>query len=57
GSLFVATLAYFAMSNALVGHVTFNFPELLLVVLAIIILVGTYSGYRLSELIRFKSMV
>lgn len=57
GSLFVATLAYFVMSNSLVGHLTFNFPELLLVVLAAIILVGTYSGYRLSELIRFKSMV
>lgn len=57
GSLFVATLAYFAMSNPLVGHLTFNFPELLLVILAAIILVGTYSGYRLSELIRFKSMV
>ena len=57
GSLFVATLAYFAMSNTLIGHLTFNFPELLFVVLAIIIVLGTYSGYRLSELIRFKSMV
>ncbi len=57
GSLFVATLAYFAMSNTLVGHLTFNFPELLFVVLAIIIMLGTYSGYRLSELMRFKSMV
>ena len=57
GSLFVASLAYFAMSNSLVGHLTFNFPELLLVVLSVIILLGTYSGYRLSELIRFKSMV
>ncbi len=56
GSLLVATLAYFAMSNSLVGHLTFTFPELLFVILAVIILVGTYSGYRLSELIRFKSM-
>lgn len=55
-SLFVASVAYFAMSNSLVGHWTFNFPELLLVVLSLIIHIGTYSGYRLSELIRFKSM-
>ena len=57
GSLIVATLAYLAMSNKLVAHLTFNFPELLLVVLGIIIMVGRYSGYRLSELIRFRSMV
>lgn len=57
GSLIVAVLAYFAMSNTLVAHLTFNFPELLLVVLGIVIMLGRYSGYRLSELFRFKSMV
>ena len=55
GSLFVAVCAYFAMSNEWVGHVTFNFPEVLLILLGIIILMGRYSGYRLTELIRFKS--
>ncbi|HIP28868.1 MAG TPA: hypothetical protein EYG82_06820 [Sulfurovum sp.] len=55
GSLFVAVCAYFAMSNELVGHITFNFPEVLLILLGIIILAGRYSGYRLTELIRFKS--
>lgn len=57
GSLIVAICAYFVMNDAFVSHVTFNFPELLLVVLGIIILLGRYSGYRLSELIRFRSMV
>ncbi|MFC2074619.1 7TM domain-containing protein, partial [Campylobacterota bacterium] len=38
-------------------YLTFNFPELLLVVLAIIILIGRYTGYRLSELIRFSPLV
>ena len=57
GSLIVAVFAYFVMSDPLVSHTAFNFPELLLVVLAAIILLGRYSGYRLSELIRFKSMV
>jgi len=55
GSLFVAVCAYFAMSNELVGHITFNFPEVLLILLGIIILMGRYSGYRVTELLRFKS--
>ena len=56
GSLIVATIAYFVMSYHFVSHMALNFPELLLVVLAVIILLGRYSGYRLSELIRFKSL-
>ena len=56
GSLFVAVLAYFAMSNELIAYLSFNFSELLLVVLSIIILLGRYSGYRLFELVRFKQV-
>jgi hypothetical protein len=56
GSLIVAVFAYFVMSDPFVSHIAFNFPELLFVVLAVIILLGRYSGYRLSELIRFRSM-
>jgi hypothetical protein len=37
-------------------HLIFTFPELLLVVLAIVILMGRYSGYRLTELVRFKAL-
>lgn len=57
GSLIVAIGAYFAMTNSLMQFWTFNFPEFLLAVLALIILLGRYSGYRLSELYRFASMV
>lgn len=57
GSLIVAVCAYFVMSDTFVSHIAVNFPELLLVVLSCIIMIGRYSGYRLSELIRFKSMV
>lgn len=56
GSLFAASLIYFAMSNKLIGHLTYSFPELLLVVLAVIIMIGTYSGYRLTELRRFEPL-
>lgn len=54
GSLLVAILAYFAMSNEWVAYLSFNFSELLLVILSIIILLGRYSGYRLLELVRFS---
>ena len=57
GSLLVATAAYLLMSNALVAHLTFNFPELLLVQLALILLIGQYTGYRLTELRRFRPLV
>ena len=45
------------MQFSLVGHLTFNFPELNLVALALIMLMGQYTGYKLSELRRFRAMV
>ena len=56
GSLLVAVLAYLVMANRYVEHLTFNFPELLLTLLGIILLMGKYTGYRLSELYRFREM-
>ena len=56
GSLLVAILAYLAMSNQLVAHLTFNFPELLLSLLGVILLLGKYTGYRLTELYRFRAV-
>ena len=56
GSLFVAICAYLLMDTPLAGHLTFNFPELLLVVLGLILLMGQYTGYKLSELKRFAPM-
>ena len=57
GSLAVAVLVYLAMSIRLVEYLAFSFPELLLVVLAVTLLLGHYTGYRLSELRRFAPMV
>jgi len=57
GSLFVAVLAYLLMQLPLSGHLSFNFPELNLIILAIIMLMGQYTGYKLSELRRFRAMV
>lgn len=55
GSLVVAVLAFLFMKIGQVQYWAFYFPELLLVLLAGILLIGRYTGYRLSELIRFKS--
>lgn len=57
GSLLVAVIAYLAMQSQLVSHLTFNFPELHLVLLALIMLMGQYKGYKLTELKRFKPLV
>ncbi|SCY23096.1 UUP1 family membrane protein [Desulfoluna spongiiphila] len=56
GSLFSASLIFLAMQSKLVGHLAYSFPELLLVVLAVIIMIGSYSGYRLTELRRFEPL-
>lgn len=56
GSLLAAVAGYLMMSNPVLIHLVFVFPELLLVVLAIILVLGRYTGYRLSELWRFKDV-
>jgi len=57
GSLLTAVAAYLAMTSPWVRHLSFNFIGLQFVVLAVIMLLGSYSGYRLLELRRFKSLV
>lgn len=56
GSLLTAVIAYLFMTNRTVEYLTFNFPELLLVNLALILILGQYTGYRLSELYRFHAL-
>ncbi|OGA45229.1 MAG: hypothetical protein A3F74_26685 [Betaproteobacteria bacterium RIFCSPLOWO2_12_FULL_62_58] len=54
GSLVVGTMCYLVMNLRIVEHLFFVFPELLLAVLAVTLLIGRYSGYRLTELYRFR---
>ncbi|MGR5146184.1 inactive transglutaminase family protein [Photobacterium alginatilyticum] len=56
GSLLTAVLVYLAMTNGLVRHLTFNFIGIQLIILALILMLGNYTGYRLSELRRFKPL-
>lgn len=54
GSLVAAVIAYGVMSNLALEYLFFAFPELLLVLLALILWFGQYRGYRFTELVRFK---
>lgn len=56
GSMAVSSLAYVAMADERVQHLVFVFPELLLVLLGFTILMGRYTGYRISELFRFRDL-
>ncbi len=56
GSLVVAIAAYVFMGMAWLEHLIFTFPELLLIILALVLLAGRYTGYRLTELRRFHEL-
>ena len=53
-SLVIASLCYLVISAPPVQHIFFSFPELILVLAAMTLLIGRYTGYRLSELLRFR---
>lgn len=56
GSLAMAALAYAVMSNELLAYWVRVFPEINLAILAAIIALGRYTGFRVSELIRFRQL-
>lgn len=53
-SLVIAAFCYALISARPVQHIFFAFPELILVLMALTLLIGRYTGYRLSELVRFR---
>lgn len=56
GTMVVAALAALAMTYDPLVHVVFVFPEVLLLILALTLVLGRYSGYRLTELFRFRAL-
>lgn len=56
-SLMVAILAYAVMINPYVEHICYTFMEIHLILLAFVLLLGAYSGFRLTELWRFEPIV
>ncbi|MBP3546498.1 MAG: UUP1 family membrane protein [Alphaproteobacteria bacterium] len=55
-SVLVAIVTYFVIVNDTIRHVMFAFNELNLVILFIVMLLGTYTGYRITELTRFAPL-
>ncbi len=56
GSMTVATIIYLCVLNTYTMHLMFIFPELLLIVTALCLLLGRYNGYKLLEYWRFYQM-
>ena len=57
GTLIVAAISYQIMSLDSVEYLVVVFPEVLLILLALVLLLGRYTGYRLFELFRFRGLV
>ena len=49
-------LCYLVLSSKLLEAILFSFPEILLIVLAVQVSIGRWSGLRVSEFIRFKRL-
>lgn len=56
GTLLAAALIYAAITFEPLAHIVFVFPETILILLAVTLLLGRYSGYRLLELKRFREL-
>ena len=56
GTLAVSALVYLLMQIRYLEHLFFTFPELLLILLAVVLILGRYSGFRLLELRRFRHL-
>ena len=56
-SILVAIIVYAVISVEYIRHIMFAFNELNIVILVIVMLLGTYTGYRLLELKRFRPLV
>lgn len=57
GTLMIVFLVYSLFFISALEMFMFTNPELLLMIIGILILVGKYKGYRLSELLRFRDLV
>ena len=54
-SLVVAVAVYPIFRSTFAEQIMFGYPELLFVVMGLLVLIGAYTGYRLTDLIRFRS--
>lgn len=56
GTCVVGFVCYLILDSVILREHMIRFPESLFFVIAMLILIGRYSGYRLSELVRFRDL-
>ena len=54
GTLTISFLCYVIFQLSFLRQMLFNNPELLLAIIALNLMIGSYKGYRLSEFFRFR---
>jgi transglutaminase-like putative cysteine protease len=57
GTLAVSAVVAVALNPDAVGRTVFRFPEVLGGVVAVLMLLGRYTGYRVTELYRFRDVI
>lgn len=57
GTFFTGAIAFYVMNIEWLTYFAFTFPGILLVLIAFMLAMGRYRGYRLTELMRFKALV
>jgi hypothetical protein len=57
GTFFVTSCSYLVMSGAIIQDFFFAYPEVLFALIGVQILIGRYTGYRLTEYFRFLNVV
>jgi transglutaminase-like putative cysteine protease len=55
-STLIAVIIYPVLRSSLAEHLMFGFPELVIVIMGLLVMMGGYTGYRLTELYRFRSL-
>lgn len=56
-TLLMALVIYLLLRWRVLGDLLFNYPELHFFTVAVLVLMGRYTGYRLTELVRFRDLV
>jgi transglutaminase-like putative cysteine protease len=56
-SMLLALVIYLLLMWPSLGNLLFRFPELHFFTVAILVLMGRYTGYRLTELVRFRDLI
>jgi len=57
GTFLVASCSYLAISQVMIQNFFFAYPEVLFALIGLQILIGRYTGYRLTEYLRFLNFI